>query len=69
MTDSTTALCVVIRCTALQVLVLSEVDRVHPILYPLLRRDVEKQSGRLVSNHSSTTSLQELHLTLLHLGA
>jgi hypothetical protein len=31
-----------------QVLVVSEVDRVAPILHPLLRRDLEKQAGRLV---------------------
>eukprot|EP00878_Enallax_costatus_P044493 GHUV01053137.1.p1 GENE.GHUV01053137.1~~GHUV01053137.1.p1 ORF type:complete len:277 (+),score=77.41 GHUV01053137.1:557-1387(+) len=31
-----------------KVLVVSEVDRVHPILYPLLRSDVEKLGGRLV---------------------
>lgn len=34
---------------ALQVLVVSEVDRVHPILHPLLRGDIQKQGGRLVS--------------------
>lgn len=34
--------------TSLQVLVVSEVDRVHPVLYPLLRRDLQKQAGRLV---------------------
>lgn len=32
-----------------QVLLVTEVDAVAPILHPLLRRDVEKQAGRMVS--------------------
>lgn len=36
-------------CATVQVLVVSEVDRVHPVLYPLLRRELHKQAGRLVS--------------------
>lgn len=39
---------VVNGCACLQVLVVSEVDRVHPVLHPLLRRDLQKQAGRLV---------------------
>lgn len=35
-------------CACLQVLVVSEVDRVHPVLHPLLRKDLQKQAGRLV---------------------
>jgi hypothetical protein len=38
---------------ALQVLVVSEVDRVLPILHPLLRGDIEKQAGRLVSSSAA----------------
>lgn len=37
--------------SCLQVLVVSEVNRVHPVLYPLLRKDLQKQAGRLVSHH------------------
>jgi hypothetical protein len=32
----------------LQVIIVTEVDRVHAVLHPLLRRDLEKQGGRLV---------------------
>jgi hypothetical protein len=42
-----------IKFVAVQVLVVSEVDRVHPVLYPLLRRELQKQAGRLVSSYSS----------------
>jgi hypothetical protein len=44
------------------VLVVSEVDRVHPILHPLLRNDIEKQAGRLVSGTAAHNS--EIHTVL-----
>jgi hypothetical protein len=51
-----------------QVLVVSEVDRVHTVLYPLLRRDLQKQGGRLVSaieaGNSSATAHNSSHASV-----
>jgi hypothetical protein len=52
-----------VLCAVVQVLVVSEVDRVHPILHPLLRGDIEKQAGRLV--RCSATTAMWIHLNCL----